>query len=337
MARGPMRFADPLFLGLLAIPLWWLLARWRAGRRPPESRLAFPVLRFLDSERPSWRARLHGLPTALGFGALLLFIAALARPQLPGQAEPTRIRSRNIVLALDISSSMKATDFQPGNRLTVAREVVRQFIRRRQGDLMGLVVFAGRAFLQAPLTSDGEVLDRLVEQVDLGMLPDGTAIGTALALGLNQLKNLPRQACAIVLITDGANNTGEPSPAAAGEVAHALGIRVHAIGLSSPDTAATALNGVWSVRTLAARLSGRDEAALKRIAARTGGQYYRATDPAALEKVLEEIDPLERIEVRVNETRRYHEIFPGLAATGLVFLLGALVLRGTWLRTLLGP
>jgi Ca-activated chloride channel family protein len=329
-----MHFAQPLFLALLIVPCWLLWRQWRARHGPPAQHIAFPALSLTRALRVSPRARWHRLPAILGMLAPVLLITALARPQVTGEAEPIRVRSRNIMIALDISSSMKATDFQPGNRLEVARSVLRQFIKRRQGDLIGMTIFAGKSFLQAPLTTDLDVLDRMVEQVTIGTLPDGTGIGTALALSLNQLKNLPRNACAIILITDGANNTGEPTPVQAAEAAKALGIRIHAIGLSSGDTSQVALNGVWSVRNLAGRLTGRDEAALKDIAARTGGQYYKATDPEALAKVMQEIDPLERIEVQVSETREYHELFPMLAGAGLALLLLELLLRATWLRTL---
>ena len=326
-----MRFAEPGFLVLLLLPGMWLWLRYRS--RVADAALAFPALAWLQGAPRSARTRWRSLPTGLTIGGLSLLILALARPQIPSGVETVRLRSRNIMLALDISSSMKATDFQPGNRVTVAREIVRQFVRRREGDLVGLVIFAGKAFLQAPLTPDLDLLDRLLERVDIGLLPDGTAIGTALATSLNQLKNLPKAASVIVLVTDGANNTGKPSPIEAAEAARAMGIRVHAIGLTSPDTTAIPLNGVWSVRTLAPRLTGRDEAGLKQIAARTGGQYYRATDPTALERIMAEIDPLERIEVTVNETRRYRELFPWLLATGLLLLLLDAVTRATWLRT----
>jgi Ca-activated chloride channel family protein len=329
-----MHIAQPLFLLLLLAPGWLLWQRWRRRHGPPVHHIAFPALAFTRGLRTTPRARWTRLPAFLGMLAPVLLIAALARPQLAGEAEPIRVRSRNIMIALDISSSMKATDFQPGNRLEVARRVLREFIKRRQGDLVGMTIFAGKSFLQAPLTTDLDVVDRMVEQVTIGTLPDGTGIGTALALSLNQLKNLPRNACAIILITDGANNTGEPSPVQAAEAAKALGIRIHAIGLSSGDTSQVALNGVWSVRNLAGRLTGRDEAALKDIAARTGGQYYKATDPEALARVMQEIDPLERIEVEVSETREYHELFPMLAGAGLALLLLDLLLRATWLRTL---
>jgi Ca-activated chloride channel homolog len=329
-----MRFATPVFLLLLAVPAWLLWKRWRARWTAPTYRLGFPALRFASLARPTLRARWRGLPTLVGLLGLVLLISALARPQVPGDAEPTKVKSRNLILALDISSSMKAADFQPGNRLAVARGVLRDFIKRRDGDLMGLVIFAGRAFLQAPLTTDVSVLDRLAEHVDIGDLPDGTAIGTAITLSLNQLKNLPKNSCAIVLITDGANNAGDISPLQAAEAAKALGVRIHTIGLSSADTFSVALNGVWTVRNVNARLSGRDEEVLKEVATRTGGQFYKATDPNMLTAVLKEIDPLERIPVDVTETREWHELFPTLLGLGLALLLLEALLRLTWLRSL---
>ncbi|MFN8651295.1 MAG: VWA domain-containing protein [Gemmatimonadales bacterium] len=329
-----MRFASPIFLVFLLVPLWFLYRAWLRRRQPPPHHVAFGGMQFLAGLKRGPRSPWARFPQWLGWTALVVLITALARPQVAGEAEPTKVRSRNIMLVLDISSSMKATDFQPGNRLEVARMVLRDFIKRRNGDLIGMVIFAGRAFLQAPLTTDLDVLDRMVESVDIGTLPDGTAIGTALALSLNQLKNLPRNACTIVLITDGANNTGRPTPTEAAEAAKSLGIRIHAIGLSNGDTSQVALNGVWSVRNLASRLSGKDEAALKDIAARSGGQFYKANDPAGLEGILKEIDPLERIEVTVSETRQYHELFPILVGVGLSLLLLQMLLQATWLRML---
>jgi Ca-activated chloride channel family protein len=263
-----------------------------------------------------------------------LAIVALARPQAPRDLREIRLRSRNIVLALDISSSMKAGDFQPGNRLAVARRVVSDFIQRRDGDLVGLVLFAGRAFLQAPLTPDLQLLQATMKRVDIGMLPDGTAIGTALALGLNQLKDLPVKASTIVLITDGANNTGKPTPLLAAEAARSLGVRIQAIGLSTRDTSSVALNGVWRVGSTTPRLTSRDEAALQRMAERTGGRYYRATDPQALQGIMSEIDRLERSEVHVAEIRDFRELYPFFLVPALLLLLIELGLRAVWLRSL---
>jgi Ca-activated chloride channel family protein len=286
-------------------------------------RIEFPALRFLSGAPATPRTRWPWLPNALRLLGVVLLVAALARPQSPQHVEDIRIRSRNLMIALDISSSMKAGDFQPGNRLQVARRVLADFVRRRDGDLMGLVIFSGRAFLQAPLTPDTELLDRLLQQVDIGQLPDGTAIGTALALSIGQLKDLPPEASAVVLVTDGANNTGTPSPYVAAEAAKALGVRIHAIGLSTADTTGFESDGfVWREGRRADRLTSADEAVMKRITSRTGGKYYRATDPDALEKVFAEIEELERNEVRIGETRDYRELFPFLLFPA-VMLLGA--------------
>jgi len=318
-----MRLAEPWILALLALPLLELWRRWRSRRRPPAERIEFPALQFLSGAPATPRTRWPWLPNALRILGVALLVTALSRPQTPHHVEDIRIKSRNLMIALDISSSMKSGDFQPGNRLQVARRVLADFVRKRDGDLMGLVIFSGRAFLQAPLTPDTELLDRLLKQVDIGQLPDGTAIGTALALAIGQLKDLPPAASAVVLVTDGANNTGTPSPYVAAEAAKALGIRIHVIGLSTADTTGFDTDGfVWREGRQADRLTRADEVVMKRITSRTGGKYYRATDPEALEKVFQEIEQLERNEVRIGETRDYRELFPFLLLPAVI-LLGA--------------
>jgi Ca-activated chloride channel family protein len=329
-----MRFADPGFLALLAVPTLYALRRWRYRRRAPARRLTLPSLGFIADLPVARRARWRPILVVLHTLALALLVLALARPQTPRDVREIRLRSRNIMLALDISSSMKAGDFRPGNRLAVARRVVSDFVQRRQGDLVGLVLFAGRAFLQAPLTPDLGLLRGILGRVDIGLLPDGTAIGTALALSLNQLKDLPVKASTIVLITDGANNTGQPTPLVAAEAARTLGIRIQAIGLSTADTASVPLNGVWRVGSTAPRLTNRDEIALQRMAERTGGRYYRANDPEALNRVMDQIDQAERIDVRVGETREYRELYPFFLAPALLLLVLEMAFAATWLRTL---
>ena len=255
-----MSFASPWLLLLLILPALRLWARWRAARRadvaiawvdlPPAAPGADGI-----EVRPTARVRLAFLPAVLEAVGLTLVVLALARPQWSTGKEEILLRSRNLIIALDISSSMKATDFEPGNRLEAAKYVLREFVKRREGDLVGLVIFSGKAFLQAPLTSDVNLIARMLDQTDLGQLPDGTAIGTAIAVSLNQIKQLPATSSAIILITDGANNTGEPKLPVATEAARALGVRVHAIGLTAADTMQYALNSVWSVRTKASKLS----------------------------------------------------------------------------------
>ncbi len=329
-----MRFADPWVLLLLLAPLWY---GWRTlGRRrgPPVDRIGFPALGLLADAPRGGPARWRWVPDALGVGGLTLLLLALARPQQPHDVQEIHSKSRNIMVALDISSSMKATDFKPGNRLEVARGVLAEFARRRQGDLIGLVIFAGRSFLQAPLTPDTDLLGEMLDRVDIGLLPDGTAIGTALALALGQLKELPAKASAIVLITDGANNTGKPTPYVAAEAARALGVRIHTIGVSAPDSTAIDDGFIWREGRTPDRLTSSDEAVLRRIADRSGGRYFRATDPQALERIMTEIDPLERTDVRISETRDYRELFPWVLIPALLLLAGELWLRGTRLRTL---
>ena len=328
-----MRFANPWLLLLLVIPLSLALAIWRERRRGPRHRIGFPLF-LLAGVPPGRRARWVRLPDWLRVGAVALLVLALARPQLPHEVREIRSRARNIMLALDISSSMKARDFKPGNRLEVARRVLSEFAARRQEDLLGLVIFAGRAFLQAPLTPDNRLLSAMLTKVDIGMLPDGTAIGTALAMCLNQLKDLPSKASVIVLITDGANNTGKPTPFVAAEAARALGVRIHAVGVSAPDTSALRDGFIWRQGRTPDRLTSSDERVLRRIAERSGGEYFRATDPNALQEVLAKIDPIERNDVKISETRDYRELFLWALAPALLLLAAELLLRATLFRRL---
>ena len=329
-----MRFADPAFLLLLLVPVgraWWL---WRRRRRPPADRIGFPGIAFLAGAPAGRRVRWQWLPWALRLGGLTLSIVALARPQVPHEVRQITSKARNIMVALDISSSMKAGDFKPGNRLMVARQVLADFVTQREGDLLGLVIFAGRAFLQVPLTPDADLLHRMLGRIDIGMLPDGTAIGTALAMCLSQLKDLPPKASVIVLITDGANNTGQPTPFVAAEAARAIGVRIHAIGVSAADTSGIDKRFIWREGRTPDRLTNTDEVVLKRIAGRSGGEYFRATDPEALKKILTKIDPIERREVRISETRAYRELYPFLLVPALLFLLADALLGAARFRSL---
>ena len=329
-----MRFADPLVLLLLLVPLAVAWRQWRRRRQAPASRIAFPGLAFLADAPISRRTRWPWLPEALRLLGFALLIVALARPQVPHEVRQIRSKARNIMIALDISSSMKAGDFKPGGRLMVARRVLADFTKERGGDLLGLVIFAGRAFLQAPLTPDTELLQRMLGRIDIGMLPDGTAIGTALTMCLTQLKDLPAKASVVVLITDGANNTGKPSPLVAAEAARAIGVRIHTIGVSAKDTTGPDKQFIWRWGGRAPdRLTSGDEAILRRVSERSGGRYFRATDPEALAQILEAIDPIERQDVKISETRDYRELYVYALAPGLLLLAAGLVLGATRLRS----
>jgi len=331
-----MRFADPSALGLVVLVPVYLSLAWPRRGRAPRDHLGFPALALLDGASGGTRERWANVPLLLRSAALALLVIALARPQGAAEVHDQRLRGRNVMLTLDISSSMKALDFQTGNRLEVSKEVLRDFIGARAGDFLGLVLFASRAFTQSPLTNNRAVLLDLLDRADIGMLPDGTAIGTALAMSERQLEDFPRGSAVIVLITDGGNNTGSPDPLTAAEAARALGIRIYAVGMTGSGPAKTDLYRTGRPATMEASgtLSSSDECTLQRIASRSGGRFYRASDRQALAGVLGEIDRLEKAELHLREVRRQREYFALLAVPALLLLAVELALRVSWLRTL---
>jgi Ca-activated chloride channel homolog len=331
-----MHFADPWAFALLAVVIADSVRGWPRRGRMPSGHLGFPGVAFLTGAPGGGRVRWLRLPAVMRALALTLLVVALARPRADGRHRDTAIHGRNIVLTLDISSSMKALDFRTGNRLEVAKRVLGDFVARRRGDFLGLVIFAGRAFTQAPLTTDADVVLDLLRRADIGMLPDGTAIGTALAMSESHLEDLPRGSGVVVLLTDGGNNTGYPDPLAAAEAARALGIRIYAIGVSSRGATPVALYETGRPATMEApsSLSTREEQILGRIASISNGRYFRVSDDSALVHVLAEIDGLERTDRHLSEVVSYREYFviPLLAA--VLLITGDLVLRATWLRTM---
>ena len=340
-----MRFAEPWAFALLAIIPAYLWFAWPRRRRAPPAALGLPALRLLESAPPSRRERALWWPVALRALGLLALVIALARPRSPGEVRDISTKGRNIVIALDISSSMKALDFAPDNRITAAKHVLARFIDQRRGDFMGLVIFASRPFTQAPLTDDRGVLTELLDRVDIGLLPDGTAIGTALAMSENHLKDLPRNSGVILLLTDGGNNTGAPDPLVAARIARAIGVRIYVIGMSArpgsrlpSDAWVRGMGQRYLQRELAygeepAVLSARDEQLLRSVAAISGGAYYRATDERALDDIVDEIDHVEKSSLDEREVLTWNEHASWFLVPALVLLSLELALRTTWLRT----
>lgn len=341
-----MRFGEPWALALLVLVplyLWW---RWPYGRHAAPPSLALPTVALLGGAPRSVRERILWVPAVLRALVLALLIVALARPRVPDEVHDITTRGRNIMIALDISSSMKALDFRPADRIGAAKQVLARFITARRGDFMGLVLFASRPFTQAPLTDDDAVLQELLARADIGLLPDGTAIGSALAMAENHLKNLPRKSGVIILLTDGGNNTGAPDPITAARIAQAIGVRIYVIGVSArsnvrvPDDAWVRGLGqqYTSRRELAygeepAALSAREEQLLQQIAAVSGGRYYRATDERALAGIFGGIDRLETTTLHEREVLRWHEYAAWLVAPALLLLVAEITLCATWLRT----
>jgi len=310
--------ASPAWLALLA--LLPLLA-WRHHRRGPGGAVVYSRL----PARTAGRWRLH-LPFYLRLAALALLIVALARPRLGYAWEESTTEGIDIQIALDVSGSMGAEDFQPRNRLEVAKEVVKEFIAGRTGDRIGLVVFSGAALTQSPLTTDHQALRFLVDSVEIGGLPRGTAIGLALATAASRLKESEAESRVIVLVTDGVSNAGEIDPRSAAALCEGLGAKVYTIGVGTERAVpVTVLMGDPRVgEPVVNRVVRRmpvDEDLLREIAGRTGGRFYRATDREALAGVFAEIDRLETTELEVKRFVRYREAFQPLAWGGLALLL----------------
>lgn len=323
---GPMELVWPLaLLLLLALPAWWI---WRRRRRPPAivfSRVV-PLARGPHAGRGIARALV-----VLRNLAIAALVVALARPRSAGRAEQVNSEGINIVVAFDISSSMLAEDFQPQNRLEVAKDVVKRFVAARQSDRIGVVAFSGEALTQVPLTTDYPVVQAAVDNLAPGQLEDGTAIGTAIATAANRLRTAPGRSRVMVLLTDGENNRGAIDPRTAAQAASAFGIKIYTIGVGTEGMAPVPVGrGLFGLR-YENRPVRIDEALLTDVARTTNGRYYRARDAAALERIAEEIDRLERTPVRTRTYVRFSEQFRwplGVALAALMVELALLAWRG---------
>jgi len=264
--------------------------------------------------------------------ALAFFVVVLARPQSSKNWEKQTTEGIDIVIALDISSSMLAQDFQP-NRLEAAKNVAMEFISGREYDRMGLVVFAGEAFTQCPLTTDRAVLLNLFKDIQSGMIEDGTAIGNGLATAVARLKDSEAISRVVILLTDGENNRGEVAPVTAAEIAKTFGIRVYTIGVGTIGTAPYPVQTQFGVqlRDMPVKI---DEETLQKISSLTDGKYFRATGNTKLEEVYQEIDALEKSKIEVREFSRKSEEFMPFALLGALFLILSLFLRITIFRTI---
>ena len=316
-----MRWENPWFLALLALvpALVWI------ALQPARRRAA-----VLWGRAGNWGGRLGAaLIHVVGYlpwVALLLAIVALARPQQGLRQSETDTRGVDIVLSIDISPSMAAEDFRPLNRLFVAKTTARDFIRNRPHDRIGLVGFAATAFLQCPLTLDHDALIELLEGLDFGLAEDGTAIGMGLATSVSALRASKTPSKVVVLLTDGQNNRGSIDPLSGADLAKAFGVKVYTVlvgrGGMVPVPIVDALGG----RRVEMMRMDVDEESLREIARRTGGQFFRAQDPATLAGIYAEIDRLERAPIRAVQYREYRDLGPWLlAAAAAIVALHALL------------
>jgi len=255
---------------------------------------------------------------------MALIIVGLARPQLAQAKEVVHGQGVDMIIAQDISGSMASLDFQPQNRLEAAKAVINDFISRRTFDRIGLVVFAQEAFNQSPMTTDHAVLERLLKQVQLApdlQLEDGTAIGHGLANAANMLKDSKASSRVIILLTDGANNAGEISPETAADAARALGIKVYTIGMGRPGQVPVPVDSLFGGKEIAYMESELDEALLQQIAQMTGGQYFRATDTADLQRIYDQIDALEKSQIEITHYSEEIELIGFVLLPALMLIL----------------
>ena len=323
-----MRWVNPFFLALL--PLVVGIAWWIFRSRRIKATLRFSDAMMLRRLPRSWSERFARLPSVLLLLAAGLLVVAMARPQF-GEVE-RRVTSRgiDIVLAMDVSGSMRAQDFQP-DRLGAAREVVKTFVSERKGDQLALVTFATSAFTLCPATLDYGVVEEFVDRVEHGMI-DGqsTAIGTGLATALKSLEESKAKSKIVILLTDGVNNAGTVSPLQAAEAAKALTVRVYTIGVGSHGTAQIPVRDPWTGRQVLRLMEvDLDEESLTKVAEMTGGKYYRATDNEALEKIYNEINQLEKSEREYIEHDNFDDWAEWLILPALGFLLVEMALGST--------
>jgi Ca-activated chloride channel family protein len=328
--EGPVTFAYPwLLLLLLTVPLVALLQ----GGRGAAPAVVFSSLRPLLALGKARRSRIGGWLTSLLLLALTLLIVALARPRQGKTISQVQASGIDIMLALDVSGSMAAEDFTIGgeraSRLEVVKQVTQKFIEGRPNDRIGIVCFAGRPYLVSPLTLDHGWLLQNLERVRLGLVEDGTAIGSAIASSANRLKEKEAKSRIVVLLTDGDNNAGKVPPLTAAEAAKAIGIKVYTVGAGTRGYAPMPVQDMFGRKLYRNVKVDVDEETLKKIADLTNAKFYRATDTKTLNQIFDQIDKLEKSTVELNQYTQYRDLFPWFLTAGFVVLTMQTVLAQT--------
>lgn len=320
-----MEFKHPAyFILLLLLPVLIYFSRQRH-----QVSLAYSNNSYLKKGEMSLRAMLYSFLPLFRAGSFAIFVFAMARPQQVTAEREYQTNGVDIVIAMDISGSMLAEDFKPENRMVVAKQEAIKFIKGRENDRIGMVVFAKKAYTQCPLTTDYNILNQLIEQIQIGMIADGTAIGMGLATSVNRLRDSKAKSKVIILITDGSNNAGNIDPITAAELAKAFGIKVYSICIGRGGMVPFPVNDpLFGKRYIQANVEI-DEMVLKRISDITGGLYFRARDPRSLSEIYEKINNLEKTEIKVKEYRSYNELFSLFLVPALLLLLLEVLLSRT--------
>ncbi|MBA4148053.1 MAG: VWA domain-containing protein [Verrucomicrobia bacterium] len=338
-----MTFAHPyILLLLLLLPV----LAWLKGKVGHQSAFLYSSVSLVKPLSGLTRSRAGAILSSLRWLTLALFIVALAQPRLIKGEAKVRASGIDIAVAFDLSTSMAAEDFEVKgervNRLQIAKQTLEEFIRSRPNDRIGLVAFAGRAYIASPMTLDHDFLLQNLERLRFGLIEDRTAIGSGLVTALNRLKDLQSKSKIVILMTDGVNNAGNVPPLTAAEVAQTLNVKVYTIGIGKQGTAP--MPQMMQNGEIATDFFGRkmyqnvpveiDEETLEKISEMTGGKYYRADNTEALRKIYAEIDQLEKTDVEATKYRQYEELLGWFIAAGLITLMFEIVLGQTIWRKL---
>ena len=327
-----MQLAHPHYLWLLLV-LVPLIAWYIYKHRSLHPSLAISSTKQFAKLRTPFKAWLIHLMFLLQLGAIACVIVILARPQTRDSWNTSSVEGTDIVLALDISTSMLARDFKP-DRFEAAKEVAAKFVSGREGDNIGLVIFAAESFTSLPMTTDRSMIANYINDIKMGMLQDGTAIGDGLATSINRIKEGKAKSKSIILLTDGSNNTGNVAPITASEIAKQLGIKVYTIGIGTNGTAPYPQENEFGRIVYTPLPVVIDEATLKTIAENTGGKYFRATGNNVLKEIFAEIDRLEKTKMDLRNFSSTEDDYMPWAIAALSLFGLAVLLRYTLLRTI---
>jgi len=319
-------------LGLLL--LVGMLLYYLRRQRFRSATVIYSDIRIVRRAARSRRQKYRFLLVVLRLLAVTLFVVAFARPRSGTEIREVTSEGVDIMVALDVSSSMQAEDFKPHNRLYVAKEEIKRFIGKRVNDRIGLVVFARYSFTQCPLTTDYGVLLQFIDQVDFGIVDDGTAIGMAIANGVNRLRDSDAKSRIMILLTDGDNNAGEIDPLTAANLAKAFDIKIYTIGAGKTGNAMFPYQDPIFGKRYVYQPTKIDETMLKEIADKTGGKYFRARSKDELEEIYTIIDDMEKTEIKVSAHIQYRELFHYFTLAGLLLLVLELILANTVFRKL---
>lgn len=328
-----MNFANPIAFTLL-VPLAglaWLRFRFADRFR---ARFPFPDVVMTQKVEPSWRAEFSELPTYLLYAALGLAIVALARPRALLKGAEAQAKGIDMMIALDTSGSMRALDFDPQDRMAVAKKATRTFITHRQFDRIGLVAFAGVSLLQCPLTLDYGALLEFLDQVGVGITStENTAIGTAIATAANHLKRSTAKTKIIILVTDGRSNSGEIDPLTAAKAAGSVGIRIYSIGVGIRGESKIPVDTGWGKQLVPIK-EDLDEPGLEELARTTGGRYFRASSTREFDEIYTEIDRLEKSDVKGAAPQEFQDRYAPWLMVAMILLCASFGLEMTLWRTI---